>query len=59
MITTSNGTYAPDASPFMQRPWTWAFSGLQVDQSRDARTVIVGTVATANVQTESFTYAVG
>ena len=56
MITTSNGSYEAKTSPTMMRPWTWGMSGVGVDQSRDGRTLVVSTLATANVQTESFTY---
>ena len=60
MITTSNGTYgAGGASPFMSRPWTFGYAGLGVEQSRDGKTLIVGSLPEANVQTQSFTYAGG
>ena len=56
MITTSNGTYGATNSPFMSRPWTWGYTGVMTDQSRDGKTLLVGTIPEANVQTQSFTY---
>ncbi len=53
MITTSNGTFHPDASPFMQRPWTMGYAGIGVNQSRDGKTLVVGTLPQANVQTDN------
>ena len=55
MITTTQGAFAGD-SPFMNRPWTWAYAGIGVDMSRDGQTIIVGSVPTAKVSTSNFTY---
>lgn len=51
MITTVQGNYDPTNSPFAMRPWTRAFAGIGVDQSRDGKTVIVGELPKATVQT--------
>ncbi len=51
MITTVQGNYDPANSPFAMRPWTRAFAGIGVDQSRDGKTVIVGKLPKATVQT--------
>ena len=51
MITTVQGNYDPTNSPFAMRPWTRAFAGIGVDQSRDGKTVIVGQLPRATVQT--------
>lgn len=58
MITTVNGDYEATASPFMMKPWTWGYSGIGVDQSRDGKTLVIGTMPHSNVVTEnlSFTY---
>lgn len=49
----------PKTSPSMMRPWSWAYAGLSIDQSRDGKTLVVGALPEANVQTTSFTYASG
>ena len=51
MITTVQGNYDPTNSPFAMRPWTRAFAGIGVDQSRDGKTVIVGQLPRATVET--------
>lgn len=51
MITTVQGNYDPTNSPFAMRPWTRAFAGIGVDQSRDGKTVIVGQLPKATVET--------
>lgn len=56
MITTVNGSFEAKTSPTMLRPWTWGMAGIGVDQSRDGKTLIVGSLPEANVQTQSFAY---
>lgn len=59
MITTVNGSFEAKTSPSLMRPWSWAYAGLSIDQSRDGKTLVVGALPEANVQTTSFTYASG
>jgi len=55
MITTTQGSFGGD-SPFMNRPWTWAYAGIGVDMSRDGQTIVVGNIPTSKVSTSNFTY---
>lgn len=56
MISTVNGNFQPTSSPFMQRPWTFGYAGIDVNYSRDGRTVMINTTPTANVEVSNFTY---
>lgn len=49
MITTVQGNFDPTNSPFAMRPWTWGFAGIGVNQSRDGKTTVVGSLPKASV----------
>ena len=56
MITTVQGNYDPANSPFAMRPWTWGYAGIGVNQSRDGKTIVIGSLPNKSVTTQSYTY---
>lgn len=54
-INTPQGTF-PSVSPFLNRPWTWGYAGMDIDVSRNEMTMVVGKTSRPKVSLVRYGY---